>query len=101
MLGARMVDGRVDEELTRAARDVVAKIKAVLPKDLRITLLETPLFAPHWVELEKIPFNMADLREAIRREKEISIDYISLAGQANNASTCGPFPSGYSLKLIC
>lgn len=55
MLGARMVDGRGDKELTKAARDVVAKVKAVVPKELRSILLEPPLFAPHWVVQEELP----------------------------------------------
>ncbi len=38
MLGARMVDGRADAALSRAARDVIAKIEAVLPPTLARSL---------------------------------------------------------------
>ena len=78
MLGARMVDGRVDDALSRAARDVVAKIEAMIPKPLRPALLETPLFAPHWNEMENEIFDLADLRAALRAEHEIAIDYTDL-----------------------
>lgn len=105
MLGARMVDGRVDAELTRAARDVVAKIKAVLPKDLRVTLLDTPLFAPHWTNLSDLPFDMAQLRAAIRAEHEIKIDYISLKGALTSRTlwpiSIGLFPEDNMLTAWC
>ena len=105
MLGARMVDGRVDAELTRASRDVVAKIKAVLPKDLRATLLDTPLFAPHWTDLGDLPFDMAQLRAAIRAEREIQIDYTSLKGVVTTRTlwpiSIGLFPEANMLTAWC
>ena len=54
MLGARMLDGRVDDSLSRAAKDAVAKIAAVVPKDLRDVLIDTPLFAPQFVEPQQL-----------------------------------------------
>ena len=105
MLGARMVDGRVDEELTRAAQDVIAKIKAVLPDDLKETLLQTPLFAPRWVETGPGQFDMSDLRAALRAEQEIEFDYLSLGGDKSHRVvwpiSIGLFPEANMLTAWC
>lgn len=105
MLGARMVDGRVDAALTRSARDVVAKIKSVIPSALKPTLLETPLFAPHWVVVEDLPFDMADLRAAIRTEHEVIIDYADLKGALSTRTiwpiSIGLFPDVSVITAWC
>lgn len=105
MLGARMVDGRVDEQLTRSARDVVAKIKSVIPASMKSTLLDTPLFAPHWVDTSTDQFEMADLRAAIRAELEIEIDYTSLDNKITNRIlwpfAIGLFPEASMLTAWC
>ena len=105
MLGARMVDGRVDSELSKAAKDVVAKIKAVVPKDLRSALLETPLFAPHWVVHEELPACMKNLRAAIRTQREITIDYVALNGDKTTRTvwpiSIGLFPDANMLTAWC
>ncbi len=84
MLGARMVDGRVDEALSLAARDAVAKIETVIPKALRSTLLETPLFAPQWIEQQDEIFDLAELRSAIRAERQVEIDYTDRDGKTSS-----------------
>ena len=105
MLGARMVDGRVDDALSRAARDAVAKIRAILPKQLRSTLLETPLFAPQWVDFESEVFDLADLRAAIRAEREVKIDYTDLGGKQSSRTiwpfSIGLFPSSRVITAWC
>lgn len=80
MLGARMLDGRVDEALSRAAKDAVAKIAAVVPKELRDTLIDTPLFAPQFVKPEKLNVDMADIRRALRMERQVAMTYRDLKG---------------------
>ena len=105
MLGARMVDGRVDDALTRSARDVVAKIRSIIPKQLRSTLLETPLFAPQWVDFENEVFDLAELRAAIRAEREIKIDYTDLGGAQSSRIiwpfSIGLFPSSRVITAWC
>jgi len=93
MLGARMVDGRVDDTLSRAARDVVAKIEAMIPKPLRPALLDAPFFAPQWIEMKNEIFDLADLRTALRAEREIAIDYTALQG-ANTSRVIWPISVG-------
>ncbi|MCF6301706.1 MAG: YafY family transcriptional regulator [Devosiaceae bacterium] len=105
MLGARMVDGRVDEELTRGARDVIAKITAVIPPSLKSTLLETPLFAPKWVETGCEKFSMSALRGAIRGQYEIEISYLSLDDKQSVRIvwpiSIGLFPDANMLTAWC
>jgi predicted DNA-binding transcriptional regulator YafY len=75
VLGSRWVSQRADPALAAAAENALAKIRAVLPGDLREAvdaagLLAGPgdLIAPDGVDL-------APLRAAIRREHKIAITY--------------------------
>jgi len=105
MLGARMVDGRVDDDMSRAARDVVAKIETVIPESLKQTLLGTPLFAPLWIEQPPEIFDLTELRAAIRAEREINIDYTDLKGTKTSRIiwpiTIGLFPSSRIISAWC
>ena len=83
MLGARLVDGRVDETLSRAAKDVVAKIAAVVPKELRATLIDTPLFAPQLIKPQKLQVEMAEIRRSLRVEKQVAMNYRDLKGKVS------------------
>ncbi|MEM8750620.1 MAG: YafY family protein [Pseudomonadota bacterium] len=80
MLGARMIDGRVDDALSQAARDAVAKIAAVVPSELRDSLINAPLFAPMYQRPTETTINMADVRRALRSEAQIRISYRDLNG---------------------
>lgn len=80
MLGARMLDGRVDESLSRAAKDAVAKIAAVVPKDLRDVLIDTPLFAPQFIAPQKLAIDPDLVRRSLRLERQVSITYEDLKG---------------------
>lgn len=80
VLGSRMVAQSADAPLARAARDALAKITAVLPEGRRgdvesAGLLSAPRrpTAPDGVEL-------ARLRQAIRAERRVWIDYADEAG---------------------
>ena len=80
MLGARMLDGRVDESLSRAAKDAVAKIAAVVPRDLRDVLIDTPLFAPQFVEPQQLAIDPDLVRRSLRLERQVAITYEDLKG---------------------
>jgi predicted DNA-binding transcriptional regulator YafY len=79
VLGSRWVSERADETLGQAARNALAKIGAVLPGDLRDRLDDTGLLigrgeaVPHRIELPQI-------RDAIRRERKLRIDYVDVVG---------------------
>lgn len=81
MLGARMVDGRVDSQLSRAARDAITKIANVIPSDLREVLIDTPLYAPLFVQEDTSADALVQtIRAALRQQAKVSIRYRALNG---------------------
>ncbi|MGI9365171.1 MAG: helix-turn-helix transcriptional regulator [Rhizobiaceae bacterium] len=84
MLGARMLDGRVDESLSRAAKDVVAKIAAVVPVDLRPALIDAPLFAPQFVTQPPLQIEAEDIRRSLRSQSQVRITYTDLNERETN-----------------
>lgn len=80
MLGARLLDGRVDENLSRAAKDAISKIAEGVPKHLKQALVDTPLFAPVLVRSDVRHGFMESLRQALQGEREIAIRYRALDG---------------------
>ena len=84
MLGARMLDGRVDTSLSRAAKDVVAKIAAVVPQDLRSALIDAPLFAPQFVEPPPLQIEAEDIRRSLRSQSQVNITYNDLSDRVTN-----------------
>jgi predicted DNA-binding transcriptional regulator YafY len=93
VLGSRWVASRGDDGLGLAARDVLAKISAVLPADLRNSLDAANLFA--------VPFksstgsaDLAAIRKAIRFERKLSIRYQDGRG-ADTERLIWPFAVGF------
>ncbi|MEL6751724.1 MAG: YafY family protein [Pseudomonadota bacterium] len=80
VLGARMVDSRADPTLARAARDVIAKVEAVLPPSLAEQLMDVPLYAPNYEQMPDTAFDVGDLRTALREGLVIAIRYRALDG---------------------
>jgi len=83
-LGLRLSVEHGDEALGRAAAEVVAKLRAVLPKDLRLMLEGTGLLAGPARERPTEQVDLAEIRRALRREQKAEIDYVD---QRNAAST--------------
>ena len=75
MLGAQWVMGRGDDGLVRAARDLVAKIGAVVPPHLRPLALDSTLVSPNWKRIEQDAVDMARVRAAIHAQTKITIAY--------------------------
>ncbi|MBA5776686.1 YafY family transcriptional regulator [Stappia sp. F7233] len=75
MLGLRMVEGRGDAVLSRAARDTVAKIAAVLPGSLKDEFIEVPLFAPVYEPFPREHIELPELRAALRAGQVVEITY--------------------------
>ena len=73
VLGARLVERQGDAALSASARNVLAKIAAAAPKDLRDMMSETGL----WVPRGNVPDRpeLKPVREAIRREHKLAITY--------------------------
>lgn len=82
-LGARMVIERGDPELSKAAADVLAKIRAVLPDGTDGEFWKASLLIPHPLEeaLDLGP-HLPKLRLAIRRNRKLYITYIDGSQQA-------------------
>ena len=73
VLGARLVERQGDKALAAAARNVLAKIAAATPKDLRDTMAETGFWVGQGAVAES-PV-LRPLREAIRREHKVALLY--------------------------
>jgi predicted DNA-binding transcriptional regulator YafY len=81
MLGLRWVARRGDGQLSRAAKDAVAKIGAVLPNELKPFLFDASLIVPprSWIATDAV--DVAGLREAIRKSRKVQIRYHNEAGE--------------------
>ena len=79
-LGLRLSAEHGDEALGRAAAEVVAKLRAVLPKDLRVLVEGTGLLAGPARERPAEVVDLAEVRRALRRERKAEIDYVDQRG---------------------
>ena len=93
-LGAKWVVENADAELADAARDVLAKIAAVIPEHLRQQLRASPLLVgpPGADGDEKRRLRM--LRAAIRGERKLVVEYRDLKGR-KSARTLWPLGLGF------
>jgi len=92
MLGSHWVAENGDPRLAQAAMDVMAKVAAVSPPDRRAQFDNPSLLI---VTRSKEQLNMmAPIRDAIRRERKLAIDYRD-AGSAVTQRTIWPFAVGF------
>jgi predicted DNA-binding transcriptional regulator YafY len=94
VLGAQWVAGRGDPDLARAARDLVAKIGAVIPDHLRPFLLEATASAPARPLIMADTMDVARLRAWIRAQKKVNLTYRTEDG-AESQRTVWPIAIGY------
>ena len=73
VLGSRWVHQRADRALADAAANVLAKIGAVLPKDLRDTLDESGLLIGPGDPIAAGDAQLPKIRQAIRTERKIGL----------------------------
>lgn len=94
VLGAQMVAARGDPALRRAAQDLIAKIGAVIPENLRPLVVEPATRAsPSWnAAPDKI--DMASVRQAIRAGRKIVLTYRD-EQERETERTVWPFAVGY------
>jgi predicted DNA-binding transcriptional regulator YafY len=93
VLGSRWVADRGDSELAEAARNVLAKIGAVLPADLKHELDTSTLLVGPGASLaagEQLP----KIRRAIRAQRKLDITYRDLKG-VESSRTVWPFALGF------
>lgn len=89
VLGARIVESWADAELARAARDVLAKVEAVLPARLREQIPDAALFAPGFHVRAALRAGLTSLRAAIKARRKVAFGYSDRA-QAPSARTVQP-----------
>ncbi len=81
MLGLSWVSRRGDTVLRTAADDVIAKIGTVLPEDLKPFLYNAPLLSAPNFRITSEVVDMALLRQAIRAQQKVGIDYADEQGR--------------------
>jgi predicted DNA-binding transcriptional regulator YafY len=81
VLGSRWVAQRADEQLAHAATNVLAKIGAVLPDELRERLDDSGLLAGPGRKIPDEPVDLTSIREAIRAERKLVLQYADQEGE--------------------
>jgi predicted DNA-binding transcriptional regulator YafY len=94
VLGSRWVADRGDRELAEAARNVLAKVAAVLPSDLRHELDSSALLVGPGAPIESSGIELASLRRAIRTQRKVEIRYRDLKG-VESSRVIWPFMLGF------
>ena len=82
VLGSRWVSERADGPLGAAARNVLAKIGAVLPDDLKESLDTSGLLIGPGAPVSAGDGELAAIRGAIRSERKLKIGYADERGEA-------------------
>jgi predicted DNA-binding transcriptional regulator YafY len=95
MLGAQWVAGRSDKALANAARDVMAKIAAVVPERLRPFIAEPSVGVKPTVAEPEESVDPSSLRSAIRNGRKLRLRYRSETG-AETERTVWPVILGYA-----
>ena len=85
VLGSRWVHQRADRELANAAANVLAKIGAVLPKDLRDALDDSGMLIAPGEPIAAGDAQLPKIRQAIRTERKIGISYRDKDGAGEQA----------------
>ena len=95
MLGAQWVAGRSDKALANAARDVIAKIAAVVPEHLRPFIVEPSVGVKPTLAEPEESIDPSSLRSAIREGRKLRLRYRSEAGEETER-TVWPVILGYA-----
>ena len=94
VLGSRWVADRADHRLGDAARNVLAKVAAVLPPELRHELESSALLVGPGEPIPVGEQSLPQIRAAVRQEHKLRIDYRDLKGQ-DSTRIIWPFALGY------
>ncbi len=94
VLGGRWVIERGDDRLAAAAQNALVKIAAVLPGDLQDVLETSALLVGPGEQIPTGDIALPEIRQAIRSERKLDIDYKDLAGR-ETSRTIWPFALGY------
>ena len=75
VLGARIVESWADEDLAKAAREVLGKISAVVPDHLRDIVFSPDFTAPPDHMQAPVSVDLRVLRRAIRERRKLRLEY--------------------------
>lgn len=99
VLGSRWVAVRGDTRLAAAADNAVAKIRAVLPDELRESVDAATLTVPAMASAAPATVDLSVLRVAIRKEHKITISYRDNGG-AHTQRTIWPLLIGFFDRVL-
>lgn len=80
-LGARIVSTWGDEELAEAAKAVLAKLRAVLPRELKTQFDALGVMAPPAHYQAAVSIDLARVRRAVRNKRKIRFSYADKDGK--------------------
>jgi len=95
VLGAQWVAARADKALANAARDVVAKIEAVVPESMRPLIAVPSVGVRPATEAPESAIDTSALRLAIRESRKLRLRYCSESGDVTDR-TVWPVILGYT-----
>ena len=84
VIGARIVRQFGDPALARASDAILAKVAAIVPKELAPLVAETRLFVPSIVGAGKSAEALALAREAVIARRKLAVSYANAAGVVTN-----------------
>src|SRR5215470_14206546 len=93
-LGAQWVAGHGDAALARAAQDLIAKISAAIPRNLRPLILDASAGTPPGWRIPPDGLDVAQARAWIRGGRKIALVYCDEAGRETQR-TVWPVMIGY------
>jgi predicted DNA-binding transcriptional regulator YafY len=80
VLGAQWVAARGDAALSRGARDLIAKLTIAVPRELQPVIVDSGLTPVSFKERPKDSFDVALVRQSIRGQTKLAIDYADETG---------------------
>ncbi len=99
VLGSRWVAARTDDALSGAARNALAKIAAVLPRDLAQSLETSALLVATDDKFAGSDGELTAIRRAIRNERKVVIRYARKDGE-KSSRTIWPFAIGFFQRAL-
>ncbi|ALM50869.1 helix-turn-helix transcriptional regulator [Halomonas huangheensis] len=82
-LGLKWVEQRADGELAGSASDVLAKVAAVVPGELRLRMDDSALLVGAGASLP-VTVDLSLLHRAVREERKLRIEYQDVGGNATS-----------------
>jgi predicted DNA-binding transcriptional regulator YafY len=84
VLGAQWVAERGDPSLARGARDLIAKIRDIVPDHLRPMILQAAVIAPSTFAQEPDPLDLERIRTSIHARAKLKIQYCDAVGDLSD-----------------